>query len=167
MTLNAIILIIACIVGPQSGAAKRSSRAPSPATENNLLPPCDKTRIHPAVERLLKPVLKARVVVQETGNFFDEHFDSAVYDLVRSHDPAALEARVAAMGYYLGEHSGEELTCAVVNAGAAARPLVERYRRCRPRTSMEQELGGIRNLRTLYDITLEEISKGIRCEELD
>jgi hypothetical protein len=80
----------------------------------------------------------------------DKAYVSAFEALLESSDKDALEAQVALMAYYVGEHYGEELLASVLGRARRADKLVEQYAACRPVASFEKELGGVMVLKTLY-----------------
>lgn len=112
---------------------------------------CEKGALPPEVDRLVKPVLLARVAWTRSDVYDDKTFEMAFDKFLNAKGASALEAKVALMAYYTGEHYGEELLEAVLDHQAQADPLVRRYRACRPRTSFEAELDGLVVLRTQYD----------------
>lgn len=101
--------------------------------------------LRPEVERLLLPVLRAHRRDDWAPNF------EALERLLRSTNAVALEARVALMAYYIGEHPGEELLESVLAEQERATPLVKRYSQCRPPLVSERQIGTVLVLRTLYD----------------
>ncbi|MBS1994657.1 MAG: hypothetical protein JSS86_00045 [Cyanobacteria bacterium SZAS LIN-2] len=77
------------------------------------------------VEQQLVPVLKALAAAKED---FDPDYERAFEALLNAKGPAAAEARIALMDYYVGEHNAEELVCAVAEDGRKG--LIRRYSRC-------------------------------------
>lgn len=124
------------------------------ASETAPLPSCP-SMLKPDVERLVRPVL-----VASTRSDWGPDY-AALEQLLHSKEPAALEARVALMAYYIGEHPGEELLESVMSAGPAAVPLVKQYSQCRPRLRSEREIGTVLALRTLYNIYSTETSRNV------
>jgi hypothetical protein len=114
---------------------------------------CRGTWLAPEVEALVRPVLMAR-----TGEDWGPDY-AALEKVIASRQPAALEARVALMAYYLGEHPGEELLESVLAEGARATPLVRKYSQCRPPLSSEWRMPTVVVLRTLYDLYGEHAGK--------
>ena len=120
---------------------------------NDPIPTCKEARLPQGVERLIRPVLEARVErLAKDDEDTNERYDTAFYNLVESRDSEALEAQVALMAYYVGEHYGHELVDAVLEHGPPADVLVNRYKVCRPPVSFESQLSGVMVLRTLYGI---------------
>ena len=119
--------------------------------ENAPIPTCDQVQLTSEVDTLLRPVLLARADEQQAGRSWDEKYEAAFYQLINSKDSHALEAQVALMAYYVGEHYGEELLCSLHKHASDALLLIEQYRTCRPRTSFEDQLSDIVVLHTLYD----------------
>jgi hypothetical protein len=120
---------------------------------NAPIPTCQGTRLAPEVEALVRPVLMAR-----TGEDWGPDY-AALEQVIASRQPGALEARVALMAYYLGEHPGEELLESILAEEARATPLVQKYRQCRPALSSEWRMPTVVVLRTLYDIYGEHARK--------
>jgi len=114
---------------------------------------CRQTRLATEVEALVRKVLMAR----SGGDWGPDY--AALEDVMKSREPAALEARVALMAYYLGEHPGEELLESVLAEGARVAPLVQKYSQCRPRLSSEWRLPTVGVSRTLYDLYGEHAGK--------
>ena len=81
-------------------------------------------------EAALKPVLKELAAVRKSGNWFAPRYEAVLTKLLRSKERDAVEARVALMDYYTGEHTGEELVCVVARDGAAVKALLQLYSRC-------------------------------------
>jgi len=125
------------------------------ASETDPLPTCTSV-LKPDVERLVRPVL-----IASTRSDWPPDY-AALDQLLHSKEPAALEARVALMAYYIGEHPGEELLESIISAGPAAVPLVKRYCQCRPRLSSGRQIGMVLALRTLYDLYSTETSRKAR-----
>jgi hypothetical protein len=111
---------------------------------------CEAPPLDPAVEHLIKPVLLS--FVEDS----DETFEAPFHALLVSGDSRAVEAQVALMAYYIGEHPGEELIESLLKRSSEADPLISNYRRCRPALSIERQLAGVVVLRTKYDIYAEE-----------
>jgi len=82
------------------------------------------------VEKRLLPVLKALDAVAKKDDWFDKEYEQQFVKLLRAKDNASREARVALMDYYVGEHLGEELVCAVALDGIEIKPIVELYEKC-------------------------------------
>ena len=144
-----LVLLALPVVG--SGAAAGvtvSTHAPIDTCRDGALPP--------DVDALVKPVLLASVAAQRQGRFPDQAFERELYQLLETQGTVALEAKVAMMSYYIGEHYGEELLEAALQDAMQSDALVARYEKCRPHVSFESELDGVVVLRTLYDIYLEE-----------
>jgi hypothetical protein len=99
----------------------------------------------PEIEALVRPVLLAR-----TGADWGPDY-AQLERVLASKTPAALEARVALMAYYLGEHPGQDLLESVLAEGTGAAGLVRKYSECRPPLSSEWRLPTVIVLRTLYD----------------
>ena len=135
--------------------------APHPACSRSIvidedapIPTCADKVLTPEVEELMRPVLVAH---RQSGWAPDL---TALEALLGSRQPAAAEARVALMAYYIGEHAGEELLESVLQERLVTGPLVARYRQCRPSLASEAEIGHVRVLRTLYDHFAEGVAKG-------
>jgi len=82
------------------------------------------------VERLMLPVLHGLRSVMDSGDWFAPEYESAFDRLLKAKGNTAVEARVALMDYYIGEHFGEELVCASALDGQAARQLLWQYESC-------------------------------------
>jgi hypothetical protein len=82
------------------------------------------------VENKLSVVLDARDLAAEKNDWWDKAYEDAFEHLMQSKDPASREARVALMDYYVGEHYGEELVCAVALDGKQMIAPLELYSRC-------------------------------------
>jgi hypothetical protein len=120
-------------------------RGPVP-DERAPISTCRDTTLAPEVEALVRPVLMAH-----SGADWGPDY-AALEEVITSRHPAALEARVALMAYYLGEHPGEELLESVLGDGTSAMPLVRKYSQCRPPLRSEWRLPTVVVLRTLYDL---------------
>ncbi len=138
------IILLLPLIGTAVGAGVRPD-------EHFPIAMCDKGALAPAVERLVKPVLLARVAWARSRSYLDKDFETAFYKFLEAKGAVALEAKVALMAYYTGEHYGEELVEAVLEHPAQADSLVRRYRDCRPRVTFEDQLDGLVVLRTQYD----------------
>jgi hypothetical protein len=103
------------------------------------------------VETVVRPVLSAGLDLDANN--------AALESLFADRSDRALEAKVALMAYYLGEHSGEELVEGVLVQQEQATPLVQKYVSCRPPLPGEWRIGTLRASRTKYDIYLEELAK--------
>jgi hypothetical protein len=115
------------------------------------IPPCPDRALPPDVETLVRRVLVAR----QSDDWAPDYAELEA--LLNSREPAALEARVALMAYYIGEHPAEELFESVLADRAVATPIVKRYSECRPRLSSERGIGTVVSLRTLYDHYVKEV----------
>jgi len=93
----------------------------------NPIATCEKGSLPDEVDRLIKPVLLARVAQTRSGTYIDKAFETAFYKFLDTKGKAALEAKVALMAYYVGEHYGEELSEAVLEHPNQADVLVRRY----------------------------------------
>jgi hypothetical protein len=113
-------------------------------------------KLAPPVDALLKPVLLALAKERRAMRVRDPVYARQVQALLRSKDPRALEAQVAALAYYLGDEVGEQMLAHVLAQGAAADALVARYKTCRPPTSFEDKLGGIEASSIKYTLFDEE-----------
>ena len=107
------IAVAAIFVGVASTAYWLGHRGPV-SDRKAPIATCRKTRLAPEIEALVRNVLMAR-----TGEDWGPDY-AALEDLIRSREPAALEARVALMAYYLGEHPGAELLESVLAEGTRA-----------------------------------------------
>jgi hypothetical protein len=127
--------------------------APAPAVVPDSHAPiitCKGDALAPPIEALLRPVLLPLAASRRARRDHDEGYVKAFEVLLRSSDKNALEAQVALMAYYVGEHYGEELLGAVSSRAPRADVLVERYAACRPALSFERDLEGVVVLKTLY-----------------
>jgi hypothetical protein len=115
-------------------------------------------RLSPSVEAKLLPVLKARETAADKNDWFDKQYEAEFDNLLKASDEDSQKARVALMDYYVGEHMGEELVCAVALDGPKVVPLLEHHERCDviPPTSSYVR---VRNL-PLRRYALEMIKKG-------
>jgi hypothetical protein len=95
--------------------------------------------------------LLARVAWTRSGSYDSPEFKAAFEKFLALKGSVALEAKVALMAYYTGEHYGEELLETVLEQPAQADPLVRRYRECRPRVSFEGDLENLIVLRAQYN----------------
>ena len=117
--------------------------------DDGPIPTCDGHPLGRNVEALVRQVLDASVSLGLDAN------NDALDSLLDDRSERALEAKVALMAYYLGEHSGEELIESVLAQQEEATPLVQRYVSCRPPLPLEWRIGTLRASRTKYDIYLE------------
>jgi hypothetical protein len=113
---------------------------------------CKGEVLAPQIEALLRPVLIPMANARRARRDHDEKYVKAFESLLESRDKNALEAQVALMAYYVGEHYGEELLSSVQGRGRQADKLVQRYAACRPAVSFERELEGVIVLKTLYTL---------------
>jgi len=151
-TRKAIIAVAAIFVGLAATIYWLGHRGPVP-DQKAPIATCRKTRLASEVEALVRNVLMAR-----TGEGWGPDY-AALEDVINSREPAALEARVALMAYYLGEHPGEELLESVLAEGTRAAPLVQKYSQCRPPLSSEWRMPTVVVSRTLYDLYGEHAGK--------
>src|SRR2546428_2147354 len=70
-------------------------------------------------DRLASGVLDAAKRAVARDDWFDREFEESFYSVLEMREPAAVDARIALLNYYLGEHFGEELVCAVAKGGAS------------------------------------------------
>jgi hypothetical protein len=145
-----IFALAICLGASPSPAAAIEIYAGAPIFE------CKVETLEPGVEALLRPVLLPMAAARRARRDHDKAYVTAFEGLLESSDKDALEAQVALMAYYVGEHYGEELLASVLNRARRADSLVEYYAACRPRTSFEQDLGGVMVLKTLYTQYREE-----------
>ena len=127
----------------------------SDASEKNNACPRNMTS---SVEQKLLPVLKALENAQKKNDYFDKEYERQFDRLLKAKDKASREARVALMDYYVGEHFGEELTCAVALDCNQIKPIVELYQKCDIRPSLSP-VARDRSL-PLRGYVLEMLSKG-------
>jgi len=120
-------------------------------SDSRPIPTCRGRPLAREVEMLVRPVLR--------GTFDLDANNDALESLLGDRSERALEAKVALMAYYLGEHAGEELIESVLAQQETATPLVQRYMSCRPPLPSEWRIGTVRASRTKYDIYLEELAK--------
>lgn len=151
-TRKALIALTAIFVVLAATAYWLGHRGPVPDRKAPIAT-CRKTKLAPGVEALVRNVLMAR-----SGEDWDPDY-AALEDLISSKEPAALEARVALMAYYLGEHPGAELLDSVLVEGTRAAPLVQKYSQCRPPLSSEWRMPTVVVLHTLYDLYGEHAGK--------
>ena len=152
-TLKAVIAFPVALAAVLAAAFYGLGHRGPVAGLNAPIPTCNGATLAPEVEALVRPVLMAHA-----RDDWGPHF-AALEEVIASRQPAALEARVALMAYYLGEHPGEELLESVLAEEARATPLVQKYRQCRPPLSSEWRMPTVVVLRTLYDIYGEHVRK--------
>jgi hypothetical protein len=129
-----------------TSAAVSAGCANGPTIDQSTpIPTCEGLQLEPAVELLISPVLLS--FAEES----DESFEAALHKLLASNDSRAVEAQVALMAYYIGEHPGEELIESLLNRTTEADPLIAKYGVCRPPLSIERQLRSVVVLRTKYD----------------
>ena len=129
------------------------------------MPQCKSERLRPGVDRLVSPVLKALKVAASKNDWWDKTYEKQFYRLIEAKSTDAREARVALMAYYVGEHYGEELVCAVEADGKGMIPLLDKYKQCRPVSSAEPIPSRFLVEPTLYGYALDGLRKGEKCEE--
>jgi hypothetical protein len=120
--MNVIRIIIFTLLGclmilPSSVNAKETTVA------------CSK-KMPASVEAKLLPVLDVLAEAVRKDDWFDKKYEQEFYRLLKSKDKASQEARVALMDYYVGEHFGEELVCAVALDGEAIKSTIITYQNC-------------------------------------
>ena len=147
-----IIAVAAIVVGLAATAYWLGHRGPVPDKKAPIAT-CRTTRLAPEAEAIVRNVLMARTR-EDWGPDY-----AALEDVIKSSEPAAFEARVALMAYYLGEHPGEKLLESVLAEGTRAAPLVQKYSQCRPPLSSEWRMPTVVVLRTLYDLYGEHAGK--------
>jgi hypothetical protein len=153
-TSIAAALVAATTAAATSGAVAAKARGPS-ADAYMPIETCA-SKLAPPVDALLKPVLLALAKERRAMRVRDPAYARQVQALLRSKDPRALEAQVAALAYYLGDEVGEQMLAHVLAQGPAADELVARYKVCRPPTSFEDKLGGIEASSIKYTLFDEE-----------
>jgi len=144
-----LILVLAYVAAVRTATPNAAGVEQDP---HSPIPTCPDTSLPHRVERLLKPVLMARAAGLQAREDWDKPYEEEFYKLLERKGPDALEAQVALMAYYTGEHYGHELLEALLGHPAQVDPLVRRYRACRPRVTFEDRLIGVVVLRTLYDM---------------
>jgi hypothetical protein len=90
---------------------------------------CPKSMPH-AVERRLEPLLRSLKVARTAQRAWDTRYEKQFEKLLSAKDPVAMEARVAAMSYYLGESHSTIIVCRVAQDGAAVLATLKRYSAC-------------------------------------
>ena len=150
----AAALVAATVTAAAANAAPAKTRGPSADPYMPIEACADK--LAPPVDALLKPLLLALVKERRAMRVRDPAYARQVQALLRSKDPRALEAQVAALAYYLGDEVGEQVLAHVLAQGPAADELVARYKTCRPPTSFEDKLGGIETSSIKYTLFDEE-----------
>ena len=128
------------------------------------MPRCKSGKLRPAVDHLVTPVLKALKIAESKNDWWDKAYEASFYSLIEAKGADAKEARVALLAYYVGEHYGEELVCAVEADGKAMIPLLERYKECRPRSSAEPVSSRFLVAAILYDDAIDGLKKGEKCK---
>ena len=102
----------------------------SPAIADSPPPTNCPKNLRPAVEAKLLPVLEALTAAAKKNDWFDKHYEDEFEKLMKARDNDSKEARVALMDYYIGEHMGEEVVCAVALDGKDVVELLHLYDRC-------------------------------------
>jgi hypothetical protein len=141
VVLGQVLVIVGTLASPTPGVVP-DSHSPIFTCKGEVLPP--------PIEALLRPVLLPMAAARRARRDHDKTYVNAFEALIESSDKNALEAQVALMAYYVGEHYGEELLSSVLGRARRADKLVERYAACRPPVSFEKELEGVIVLKTLY-----------------
>ena len=83
-----------------------------------------------AVEKELVPVLEALAIADKKHNRWDSDYTAALDRLYRAKGPAASEARIALMDYFIGANASDNLLCAIASDGSRVKYLLELYSRC-------------------------------------
>jgi hypothetical protein len=84
--------------------------------------------LSPEVAALVAPVLNAYALVAEHDDSKSESvLDEKLQNILNSHAPAANEALAVLLGFYVGEASGEDISCELVARGNTVVPLLHRY----------------------------------------
>ena len=143
MALGFVLIVAGSMASPTPGVTPDS---------HSPIFTCKGEVLAPQIEALLRPVLIPMAAARRAGRDHDETYVKAFEGLLESRDKNALEAQVALMAYYVGEHYGEELLSSVRGRARRADPLVQRYAACRPAVSFEKELEGVAVLKTLYTL---------------
>jgi hypothetical protein len=118
-------------------------------SDEHPIPECPRV-LGRGVEGLVRPVLSASRSLNWGPNY------GALDALCADKSDQALEAKVALMAYYLGEHPGEELVESVLEQHDKATPLVQQYMECRPPLPGEWRIGTLFASRTKYERYLRE-----------
>lgn len=124
------------------------------------IPRCPGKKLPPPVDALVAPILSASMSVISSNQ---PRAERLLQELNENHAPAAIEARIALLAYYLGEHPAEELLCRVVDDGPVALSILEAYKKCSPACSAEWPLLHRHMKPVLYDYAIEMIKTGKKC----
>lgn len=84
--------------------------------------------------------------------------------LLANRTTAGDEALAYLLNIYLGEHSGEELTCEVTNRGKRMIPLIRAYQQCLPLTGLEPLPKFVQGSGSLPGMALDGIASGNVCQ---
>jgi hypothetical protein len=117
-----------------------------------------------AAARLVAPVLQAMISVRSSENEQTlMALDDAVERVCNRNNRASDEALAVLIEFYVGEHSGEDISCELVRRGMRVLPLLAKYHHHKivvPGVDMSRT----EPLDTLYDDVRERIHHGEHCE---
>ena len=134
-----------------------------------MLPPDALAIIKPYVQEL---TLATKEEYTDNGAFkgSSPHREKAYQmfcSILKNRTPEGDKAVAYLLNIYVGEHSGEELVCEVINRGRRILPLVKKYSECIPLTGLEPLHEFIQGSGVLPGYAIEGINKGERCQNVD
>lgn len=132
----------------------------APASEQTIT-------LSPDVTTLVAPVLNAAVAVATREN--EKTYavlDEKVEKVLNPQTATTTEALAVLLGFYIGEASAENISCELVARGKPVLPMLRRYANATvivPGFDMSRT----RRITTEYEIVVERINSGERCERED
>ena len=118
----------------------------------------------PDISRLVAPVLKvaANSASSKGAEKDAEVLDARLERVLEDHSAASTEALVVLLGFYIGEHPAEDISCEIVARGAQVLPLLHRYAEASvivPGINMAT----VRPIKTEYEVVESRIQSGEKC----
>lgn len=121
------------------------------------------TSVSSEVAALVAPVLNAQAAVFARDDEQNESILSEkVASILRDQSPTGTEALAILLGFYVGEASGEDISCELVSRGKSTIPLLHRYSTWEGAVS-GVEMSHVRRTRTEYPIVESRINSGEHC----
>ncbi|MBI1810985.1 MAG: hypothetical protein HY035_08125 [Nitrospirae bacterium] len=134
---------------------------------------CKPSKLSDQAIKLIKPLMELRVrqnkeQFTEDGRWRGESqytpdVEKRFYSILKNRSKAGDEAVAYLLNVYMGEHSGEELVCEVINRGKRMLPLIREYKKCIPLIGIEPLHKFVRGSGYLPQYAEEGILKDEKC----